>query len=111
MQAWRLDQPLTDVHPVHPRPCSSQEEFNFEEALKKFNKEALEREAEGEHVSLVGGALGRRAGASFLSVQRAAWCACPPNPHPTPPGLQRCMPRQQWAVVEPGLLMDSQAGP
>ncbi|KAL4421803.1 hypothetical protein ABPG77_009609 [Micractinium sp. CCAP 211/92] len=26
------------------------EEFNFEEALKKFNKEALEKEAEGEHV-------------------------------------------------------------
>lgn len=26
------------------------EEFNFEEALKKFNKEGLEKEAEGEHV-------------------------------------------------------------
>lgn len=34
-----------------PFSSSRQEEFNFEEALKKFNKEALEKEAEEEHVS------------------------------------------------------------
>lgn len=34
-----------------PFVCSLQEEFNFEEALKRFNKEEIGKEAEEEHVS------------------------------------------------------------
>jgi hypothetical protein len=53
---------LAHTLPAAAAPCCAphhcitinQEEFNFEEALKKFNKGALEREAEEEHVSTVG---------------------------------------------------------